>query len=431
MARLPLHGVRILDFTVVWAGPFATMTLGEMGAEVIRVESLVRADTVTRGSVRPAPQVLEQPRGAYWTDRDPGRRPWNRYGYFNYSGRHKYSMSADLSRPEGQAVARRLVSLSDVIVENNRVTTMAKLGLAYDEARKVRPDIIYISMPAFGTTGPYSKFRGFGANTEAVVGHTWLRGYPDADPSLTYVIYHSDAAAGASAAFAVISALHYRRRTGQGQFIDMSQSENMVHHLAQPFMDYSMNRRPQSSLGNRDVSMAPQGSYPCRGEDEWIAISVRSDGEWAALAKVIRQPGLASDSRYRSALARVRNHDDLDQILANWTRAQDKYEAMRILQAAGVPAGAVIPYMGAHYDPHLTERGFFELVAEPEAGVHLQPGRGYRFRNQPLHVRHPAPTLGGQNDYLYRDLLGYGESDIEHFVAEGHVGLDYAESVLA
>ncbi|MEE9286362.1 MAG: CoA transferase [Dehalococcoidia bacterium] len=425
MPRLPLHGVRVLDFTVVWAGPWASMLLGEMGAEVIRVESVNRPDQVTRGAPNPSPTILEQARGAYYVDRDPGQRPWNRYGYFNFSGRHKYSITLDLTRPEGLDAVKRLAAVSDVLLDNNRSSTLARFGVTYEAIREVRPDIVFLAMPAFGATGPYADYRGFGANTEGVVGHTWLRGYPDADPSMTYVIFHADAAAGASAAFALIAALHCRRRTGVGQFIDMSQAENMVHHLAQPFMDYSMNRRSQVSLGNRDPSMAPQGVYRCLGEDDWIAISVRSDAEWCGLCRVIGRPDLAGDPRFRTPLARRRNHDELDRIIGAWTREQDKHRVTEQLQALGIPAGPVVPYLEAHYDPHLTARGFFELVSEPEAGVHLHPGRGFHFSETPLHVRHPAPTLGQHNVYLYQHLLGYSEDEYRQLVEERQVGEAY------
>jgi crotonobetainyl-CoA:carnitine CoA-transferase CaiB-like acyl-CoA transferase len=426
MTRLPLHGVRVLDFTVVWAGPFASMLLGDLGAEVIRIESIQRPDVITRGTPWPTPAAMAQARGTYYADREAGERPWNRTAYFNFGARHKLSMTADLRRPEGLAAILRLVTVSDVVLDNNRRDTLTRLGLGYEAVRKVRPDIVYLAMPAYGTTGPYANHRGFGANTEAAVGHTWLRGYPDADPSLTYVVYQSDAAAGASAAFAIAAALHYRRRTGHGQFIDMSQAENMVHHLSQAFMDYSMNRRAQTTLGNRDVSMAPQGVYRCRGPDDWVAISVRNDADWRRLCQAIERPDLAPDPRYATAPARMRNHDDLDQILADYARDRDKYDVAEALQRAGVPAGPVVSFLDAHYDPHLTARGFFELVAEPEAGVHLHPSRGFRLSATPIHIRNPAPTLGGQNRALYQHLLGYTESELQRFIDEGLAGEVYA-----
>ena len=422
MARLPLHGIRVLDFTVVWAGPWASMLLGDLGAEVIRVESINRADQVSRGAPRPSPTILEQARGAYYVDRTPGERPWNRYGYFNFPGRSKCSITLDLTRPDGLEAVLRLAAVSDVLLDNNRTSTLARFGITYEAMRAVRPDIVYLAMPAFGTTGPYARYRGFGANTEAIVGHTWLRGYPDADPSMTYVIFHADAAAGVSAAFALIAALHYRRRTGVGQFIDMSQAENMVHHLTPAFMDYSMNRRSQESIGNRHVSIAPQGVYRCLGEDDWVAISVRSNAEWHSLCRAIGQPSLASDPRFGTTSNRIRNHDELDRILSAWAQDKDKYAVMETLQAAGVPSGPVIAYQDAHYDPHLHARGFFELVSEPEAGIHLHPGRGFRFSETPLHVRSPAPTLGQHNDYLYRDLMGYSDGDYQRLVDEQQIG---------
>ncbi|MCH7553272.1 MAG: CoA transferase [Chloroflexi bacterium] len=427
MARLPLHGLRVLDLTVVWAGPFATMLLGDLGAEVIRIETLHRPDTITRGPANPSPIVLEGARGSYYPDRDAGERPWNRSGYFNFAARHKHSMTVDLRRPEGLEVVKRLASVSDVVVDNNRFGTMRNLGISYESLREVRPDIIYLAAPAFGNTGPYAGVRGFGANTEAVVGHTWLRGYPDADPSMTYVIFHSDAAAGATAAFAVIAAVHHRDRTGEGQFIDLSQAENMMHHLAQPFMDYSINKRSQESLANRDETMAPQGVYACKGEDEWVAISIATDAQWAALAGIIGKPRLRNDIRFRTILSRKRNHEALDELLRDWTRDKGSYEIMATLQDARIAAGPVIGYRDAHYDPHLIDRGFFELVSEPQAGIHLHPSRGFRLSETPLHVRGPAPTMGQHNDAIYGALLGYSAAEVEEFRAQKHIGDVYVE----
>ncbi len=429
MLHLPLHGVRILDLTVVWAGPFATLLLGDLGAEVIRVESIQRADTVTRGSPWPNASMLSQPRGGYYVDRDPGERPWNRNGYFNFSARHKYSVTADLRQPEGVALFKELAQVADVVLENNRWGTLERLGIGYEAIRRVRPDSIYLSMPAYGATGPCATYRGFGANTEAAVGHTWLRGYPDADPSLTYVIFHSDAAAGASAAFAVAAAMHYRRRTGRGQFIDMSQAENMIHHLSQAWMDYAMNRRSQCSLGNRDPAMAPQGVYRCRGQDDWVAVSIRNDEEWRRLAALLGRPELGEDSRYLTVNARMERHDELDGLLRAYAKDKDKFELAERLQEARIPASPVVSFLDAHYDPHLTARGFYEPVAEPEAGVHLFPSRGFRLSETALHVRYPAPALGGQNRYVYQHLLGYGDAAFERFVESGHAGEDYNKAL--
>ena len=425
MARLPLHGIRLLDITVVWAGPFASMMSGDFGAEVIRIESITQPGHMTRGHPNPPPNVVSSPRGAYYVDREPGERPWNRYGYFNFSARHKYAMTVDLTKPSGRDIVMRLIATSDVILENNRHSTLRKLGIGYEDVRKVRPDIIYLSAPAYGTTGPYANYKGFGANTEAVVGHTWLRGYPNADPSMTYVVFHSDAAAGASAVFALVSALEYRRRTGKGQFIDMSQAENMLPHMAQAFMDYSMNRRSQMSLGNRHPSMTPQGAYHAKGDDQWVAISIESDAQWIAFCTATSQPALATDPRFKTVIARRRNHDELDGIINEWTKNHENFCIMAMLQKAGVTATPIVKYEEAFYDPHLTERGFYELVAEPDAGVHLHPSRGFRLSETPLHVRSPMPGLGQHNGYVYGNLLGYSKAEIERFERERHIGERY------
>lgn len=425
MLSLPLNGIRVLDMTVVWAGPYASMLLADMGAEVIRVESLQHLDLSTRGLPKVPTSAMEGARGNYYPNRDPGKRPWNRRAMFTYAGRQKLSMTADLTKPEGKKLFFELASVSDVLLDNNSTHALKSLGITYHALKSARPDIIFMSFPGYGTTGPYADFKGYGANVEAIVGHTWLRGYPDADPSLTYVVYHADAAAGATAAFAVMAALHHRSRTGQGQFIDMSQAENLVHHLSQAVMDYSLNGRVQSSIGNQDPSMAPHGVYKCSGDDNWVAIAVSSDREWATLCRVIGKPAFASDRRFSNILGRHRNQEELSVIIGAWTDQRDQYEVMRLLQEAGIACGPVIHPREVFNDPHLKARRLFELVSERDAGVHLHPGPAFQLSRTPLHIRGPAPCLGQHNEYVYRHLLGLCQAEYERLAKEKHVGDAY------
>src|ERR671924_396069 len=243
MDKLPLEGIRILDFTVVWAGPFATMLLADFGAEVIRVESLQYFPSVTRGLLpRPDKAVVRSLPGyaGAYPEHDPGPRPWNRHPMFNPHARNKHSMTVDLRRPKGRELFIKLVSVSDVLVENHSARFMENLGLTYDVLQGSKPDLIMVSMPAFGMSGPYKYYQGFGINVESVCGFTWLRSYPDGDLSDTSATLHMDAASGASAAFAILAALHYRRRTGKGQFIDFGQAENLMQQIGEILMDYTL-----------------------------------------------------------------------------------------------------------------------------------------------------------------------------------------------
>lgn len=429
--ELPLSAVRILDITVVWAGPFATMLLADLGADVIRVESLQHFPSSTRGTVgRPSRQLVARMGllGRSYVDMDPSERPWNRHAMFNAHARNKRSMTLDLERDEGKKIFQRLVGFSDVLIENNSAGTMPALGLTYGVLKKSRPDLIMISMPGFGTTGPYAHFRGYGANTEAVAGLTLLRGYPDLDPTSISSTFHMDAASGAAAAFATIAALQHRRRTGEGQFIEFAQAENLIAQIGAAILDQQMNNRTRTSLGNRDASRSPHGVYPCRpgpeanGADRWIAIAVETDAQFKALCRAMRKPELATDRRFRTLVGRRRHSDTLDALISAWTQDRDDQTIFELLQALGVPAGPVLSNRAAHSDPGLLVRQFFHEVSQDDAGTHSYPGFPWNFGHLSQRFRLPPCRLGEHNLEIYRDLLGLPDSDINALRASGHIG---------
>jgi crotonobetainyl-CoA:carnitine CoA-transferase CaiB-like acyl-CoA transferase len=428
MGKLPLEGIRVLDFSVVWAGPFATMLLADFGAEVIRIESLRYFPAVTRGLLpRPdATLVRHLPGyGGAYPERDPGPRPWNRHPMFNPHARNKLGMTIDLSRPRGRELFLRLVSLSDVLVENHSARFMENLGLTYDVLRCHKPDLIMVSMPAFGVSGPYKYYQGFGINVESVCGLTWLRTYPEADATETSTTLHMDAASGAGAAFAILAALHYRQRTGKGQCIDFAQAENLMQQIGEILMDYPMNGRSQSSLGNRHPVMAPHGCYPCRGDDRWVVIAVANDTEWERFCHAVSQPSWAHDERFADSANRYRHQDTLDGLIASWTRQHHPWEIMERLQRAGIAAGPVMREADLFTDPQLQSRGFFQVLTHPEAGTHPYPGIMWRMSKTPGAMRRPAVRLGEDNDYVYRDILKLSADEITALRAEGHIGMDF------
>lgn len=422
--RLPLEGIRVVDITVVWAGPFGSALLGDLGAEVIRVESLQYWDKNSRGQSVTVEQLRQN--GATPA---PDAKPWNLSANFNSVGRNKRSVTMDLTRPEGMAAFHRLIERSDVFIENNSPDVVARLGLTWEVLSKVNPRLIMISLGAFGRTGPYSSYRAFGANMEAVVGHTLLRGYPDTDPTHNTGVFLADACGGATGAFAVMAALYYRSKTGRGQFIDLSQAENVAHTLSQAFMDYSMNRRIQSTLGNRDPLRAPQGVYRCAGDDSWLALSCGSDAEFAALCQVIGQPGLARDPRFATAADRRAHHDELDAIIEAWTAEKDHYDAFHLLQAAGVPASPVLNVAEVFADPHLRERDVWQEMDHPAAGRHhyLKPPMSHMSKT-PLRIWKHAALLGEDNEYVYKQVLGYSDEEYQWFVANGHAGTAHIQA---
>jgi len=431
-ARLPLAGVRVVDMTVVWSGTFATQLLADLGAEVIRVESTKFAPYGTRGVVvRPSPALL-QTRGLMTTgypNRQAGERPWNRIALFNVHARNKLSMTADYMRPKGLELVKRLIAKSDMFIENNAFGTVQRLGLGYEDLKQVKSDIIMISMPGFGSSGPYRNRVALGRHLECTAGHTLLRGYRDADPTWTTEVYHCDASAGATAAFAALVALHHRNRTGKGQFIDVAQVETIIPQLGEFIMDYTMNGRTQRTLGNRHPSAAPCGVYPCRGEDRWVAITVFTDEEWHGMCRAMGNPSWAASVRFGSSLDRWNNQDELDAFIADWTREREDHNVMHLLQAEGVAAGPVMDERDCYNDPHLREREFFEQVNHTECGTHLYPGVAWKLSGTPCHIRKPPCRLGEDNEYVYKSLLGLSDQEYAESQREGHIGMDYDPSI--
>ena len=435
MAKLPLSGLRVSVISVVLAGPFGSMLLADLGAEVIRVESIHHFPSITRGYMPHPPQFIVPTTGGAsgsfsgglqtYLDHEAGERPWNRFAMFNVQSRNKLSCCIDLTRPEGKDVFRKLIQVSDVFYENNAPQVMENLGLTYEVLKEWKPDIIYLRMPGLGLTGPYRDFPGFGAQLDALGGHMLLKGYPGRDATFTTgEIYHCDACAGATAAFAVLCALHFRSRTGKGQLIDLSQIESFIPQLGEIFMDYTMNQREQTSFGNRDPFTAPQGCYRCQGDDRWVVISVTSDGEWEGLCRAMGNPPWTNEQRFVTNRGRLNNHDELDELIEKWTLSHDNYEVMHILQNEGVPAGPVMDQRDAYHDPQLRARGFFEDVTHPETGTHSYPGMLWKMSKSPLSIRRPAPCLGEHNEYVFKEIIGLSEEEMVKLEKELVIGGD-------
>lgn len=432
MPKLPLDGIRILDFTVVIAGPAATAKLGDMGAEVIRIESIQEIGTgarTTRAKITKE-QMENSPiqRRAY-PDGDPGERPWNRGAGFNAHSRNKLCMTVDLKKPEGLEILEKLVAQSDVLIENHATDYMERKGITYDWLKKIKPDIIMVRMPGWGTHGPYAYWRTFGSTAEGHIGRSALSGYQDMDSSHIPWVFPADANAGTIAAFATTAALYHRKKTGKGQMIDLALAENILNILGAPFLDYTMNGRITENPGNRHPSAAPHGTYPTTGEDRWINITVTNDAEWNGFCEAIGNPSWTRDEKYATTGSRWENQDSLDEHVASWTKAQEHFEAMHLLQSHGVPAGPVMDARDAVTNPHLEAREYFEAVDHPEIGVHRYPGMFFKFSETPLKIRRHAPRLGENNEYVYKELLKYSDEEYSQFEQDGHIGMDYAPHV--
>jgi crotonobetainyl-CoA:carnitine CoA-transferase CaiB-like acyl-CoA transferase len=418
--------VRVLDLTVVWAGPYATMQLGDLGAEVIRLDNPNLFPTATRGAIpRPRPGKHRE-LGWLWgafADDDPGPRPWNRVGPFAVHARNKLSATLDLRTALGRETFLRLVDVADVVVENNSAKVLDQLRLGWDELHRRNPRLVVVRMPSIGLEGPYRGYVGFGAHVEAMCGLTALRGYPDLDVSANGATYFMDPFSGTAATFATLAALRRRDRSGEGELVEVAQAENLAQLIGDHLIDAARTGRRHGTLGNRDPVRAPQGVYPCTGADRWVAISVGDDQEWAALAAL---SGI-SDERFVTAAGRHRHHDDLDLALAAWIAPQDRWAVTRRLQCAGIAAGPVLDEADLLADPHLQARGFFRLNGSDDLGQWRFPGHHWRWDGPPF-AWGPINQLGRDNDAVYRGIAGLDDTEMAALAAEGHLRLDYVDA---
>ena len=407
----------MLDLTEVWAGPMGNALLGDLGAQVIKVESYPRAPMTRPTGHDQLRRVMAETPEAYI-------RPWDASASHNMANRNKLGVTLDLRSPEGMAAFLDLVRTADVVVEGYSAGSMERLGIYYQALRKVRPDIIMVSMPGWGFAGPYKGYVTLGSGLDAYTGHWILRGYPDSDATGVASVFHTDATAALALVFSVISALHYRGGTGQGQWIDMSQAEAFMLHLARPVMDYVMNGRVAASIGNRGTAVA-QGVYRCSGDDSWVAISIRDDGDWRAFCGAMGDDALEKEPRFGDVLSRLRHHDELDDAITRWTSQRDKHEVTELLQRVGVPAGAVLDDADIARDTHLRARGFFQQLTHPVAGTHDHPGPIWRLGGAAAAFR-PANTLGQHNSYLLGELLGRAPEEVAAMKTAGVIGDAYA-----
>jgi crotonobetainyl-CoA:carnitine CoA-transferase CaiB-like acyl-CoA transferase len=433
MNRLPLTGIRVVDVTVVWAGPHCTQLLAEWGAEVIRVEPLQHIQPSTRGAETQVTQEMVDrnpeariPLHAY-PHRQVFPRPWNRSPAFNSHARNKRSMTVDVTTPEGLAIFRRLIAVSDVLVENNAAETIEKAQIRYEDLVDFNPRLIMLRMPAYGLSGPFKNYRSFGTHMEGMTGHHHLRSYPDRDPSETGDAFTADAAGGVVGAMAVMMALRHRRRSGKGQLIELAQAENFMAYLGEIVLDTNMNDRNWPVQGNQHPSHAPHNVYPCAGDDRWITIDVATDAEWKALQSVMGHPDWARDARFVDSLGRWQHRAEIDAHIAAWTVDQDPFDLWRRLLDAGVTAGPVQNERDVFACPQLNARGFFEELDHPEFGPFRYPGLNFRMSRIPNHLRRHPVRLGEDNDYVYRDLLGLSDAEYEELDQLGHIGMDYPQ----
>ena len=401
-----LAGVRVIDLTHAWAGPFATQLLADYGAEVIKIETCERPDML-RFSTLAADE----------------NRPdaYNRGGWFQYLGRNKLGLTLDLKQPQGQQLFKGLAAQSDVVIENFSARVMRRLGLEYAVLQAVNPRLIMISMPGYGTIGPYKDFVAFGEMIEPFAGLAELTGYADGAP-LRLAVAYPDPVAGLHAALATLLALRQRRQTGAGQHIHIPHREPITRMLGEAVLDYTVNDRTQHRIGNRHRAWAPHGCYPCCGQDRWIAIVVRNDAEWTALCQVFGEPAWAHEPGFANSFRRWKHADLLDQHVAEATQRWEATALATRLCTAGIPAGAVQTNQDLFCDAHLQARQAFWVIAHPLAGTYPYPAPSTRLTGTPPGMMRPAPNLGEHNKDLLTRLLGLSPAEVQDLEAKGVIG---------
>ncbi len=399
----PLRGVRVLDFGWAWAGPLGCTLLAFLGAEVIKIEGQRRPDYSRRMSMTT---------GQTFDNLDQST-------VFNDMNLNKQSLAVDLSDPKGVAMVKRLVGLSDVVMGNMRPGVMDKLGLRYEDLRRLKPDIIMCWSSAAGSTGPYRGHVGYAPTFALLGGISHLTRYPDSPPTL--LSGSIDAASGTTFALAALLALNHRLRTGRGQLVDVSSTEAIAVFSGHAILEYALNNRVQGPLGNEDEAMAPHNVYPCQDDDTWITIAVATDQEWRALVAALGDPAWAQDPRFAAGPGRWQHRQELDRHLEAWTRQHTDYEAMALLQAAGVAAVPSFNNRELYEDPHTQARGVFTKLRHPAIGERIVMRPPWLLSDTPAAITAPAPLLGQHTAHILRDLLGLTEPAISELKAEGVV----------
>ncbi|MSQ50329.1 MAG: CoA transferase [Betaproteobacteria bacterium] len=398
---LPLAGVRVIDASHVFTVPYATAMLADLGAEVIKIQAHTRMDVMAGHG--PFPENI------------PGDRPWDRVGSLATVNRGKLGLSLDLTTPAAIEVFRRLVRVSDVLAESFTPRVMKKLGLDYSALRQIRPDLIMLSNTGYGHSGPWHEYGSVATSLEATSGMCWLSGYEDGPPSKIGQSY-TDFLACWNAVYAMLLSLYRRRRTGRGQWIDLSMYQSGAATIGPQIMDYFANGTIARRMGNRHPGMAPHNVYPCSGEDRWIAIAVDSDTVWQSLTRQMDGPAWSLDTRFANAPGRIFHSALIDAQIAAWTIDCKAEELASRLQSAGVMAGVVENGRDLLHDPQLREREFFEsLKHQPESGIGERRtiGRPWKLSGSDLAITRPAPQLGEHNRELLTKLLDYSDAEVD------------------
>ncbi len=408
----PLTGYRVVDFGTAWAGPMAAQLLADLGAEVIKVESRERIDGLRLGRPIVGDDIAGGDRGL-WPDLQP---------VFHGINRNKLSVTLNLKTEAGLDLVRRLIAASDVVMNNYSPGVLERLGLSYPDLCRLRPDIILVSMPSVGESGPLRDILAYAPIIQALSGLMSQVGY-DGEEQLVGELQApwSDVVAAMHAALAALAALRHRNLTGQGQFAEVAQLEATTSMLGEGILDYQMTGEVRPPSGNYDPDFAPHNNYRCAGDDQWVAIAARDDEEWAGLRRAMGDPAWASAERFSTKAGRLENISELDQQVSGWTGHLSAEEVVELLQGHGVAAMKVMNIEDQFADPHLQEREAYAEIEHPLVGIEWIYGMPWLLSGTPGGVRTPAPSLGEHNGYVLGELLGVPAADLQRMVEAGVV----------
>jgi benzylsuccinate CoA-transferase BbsF subunit len=392
-------GLKVVEFTLFGIGPVAGRFLADYGATVVRVESENRPDPVRTS--------------APYADGKPGL---NRSGFWVQANAGKYSVSLNLKHPLANNLAKRLVKWADIVIENFTPGVLESFGLDYEAMKEINPTIVLVRLSNLGQTGPHSRQRGTGGQLQAVSGFVELMGWPDRGPANPFGAI-CDNYPPRLGAIAIIAALLYKRRTGKGQYIDLSQLECNLPFLSPVILDYVINGRLQTRAGNSSPCAAPHGVYKCKGEDRWCAIAIFTEEQWNGFCLAMKNPSWTNEERFSTLGKRRKNEAELAELIEEWTCSRTPEEIMHLLQSHGVPAGIVANMQDLYRDPQLLYREHFLKVEHPEIGQHSMCNNGFRLSRVSTDVK-SAPCLGEHNEFIWKEQINLNEEEYIKYILD-------------
>jgi len=400
MGKKILDGIRIVEFGWAVVGPITSSWAGHYGAEVIKVETSTKVDVI-----RTMPPFKDD------------QVDINTSLFFARENASKYSIALNLARPEAVEVAKRLISLSDIVLDSYTSGVMSRFGLDYQHLKKVKPDLIMISSCMYGQTGAYRSMPGYGVPLTAISGLTEICGWPDRKPTGPYGSY-TDYLVPRFNLFAIVAALDYRHRTGNGLYLDASQYEASVQFITPLLLDYAVNKRINTRQGNACSHAAPHGVYRCHGIDRWCAITVLNDEQWNGFCKAVGNPPWTQESRFSTMLSRKKHEEELDRLIGEWTIEHTAEEVMTLMQRDGVPAGVLNNGEDLGNDPQLKHRQYYKRLEHPEIGAVDYASYSVTFSKSPQEVFR-SPCLGEHTEHVCKKIIGLSDEEFKVYSAKG------------